>query len=593
MSQPQRQPLNIQPGLYTLETDVDSISRWKDGDKIRFYRGMPQKLGGWQKNGSQTFLGKARTAIDWLSLRFEKFIALGTHLKLYVWNGGDFSDITPLRSTDALTDPFTTTNGSTTVSVEHVAHGALDGDYVTYSGATAVGGVTIDGEYQLTYVDDDHYTITHSAAAGSSATGGGSVSAEYQVHVGRERTMVYRGWGAGPWSGGTWGTPRSVTNFLTMARIWSLSNWGEDLIACYRNGGIYLWDSSAGTGTRAATISGAPSTAVSVFVSEENRQLVVLGAHDGSNDDPMLIRWSASEDYSDFTPTDLNTAGRKRLDKGNELYGRVGVKNGNLIFSDAWIWLMTFDGPPYTFGFLPLGDSGGIRSPNAMKELGGNAYWMGKQDFFIYDGGSPRVLPCDVLNHVFDDFNQDQSALVFAGANRAFGEIWWLYPSANSNECDRYVAYSTVENHWTFGTLGRTVYVADSKIFANSYALGTDGYLYDHDFGVDDDGAGMEVHLESGDIMLSPGGEDMMHLSGAIPNFKRLTGEISLVLKGRREAQDPDQFSTPAQTITSSTKKVSPRMRARQIAVRIESSGVGDDFRMGRWRVLIQPDGKK
>lgn len=586
--------LNIAPGLNTLETDRGARARWKNGDKVRFWRGMPQKIGGWQKNGSNTFTGIARSAIDWLTLAVEKFIGFGTHLKLYVWKGGAYYDITPIRSTDTLgTDPFSTTDTETEVGVEHVGHGGLVGDFVTYSGAAAVGGITISGEYQITtVVDADNYTITHGSAATSTATGGGAVvEAVYQIHVGAESTTAGYGWGASTWSASTWGTARSVTNFLNIARIWSLDNWGEDLIACPREGGIYLWDASVGTGTRAAAISGAPSTARAIFVSEENRHLVVLGAHDGSADDPLLVRWSTSEDYTVFTPSDLNTAGEKRLDGGNELYCRVETRGESLIFSDTIFWSMTFEGPPYTFGWKNLGPNGGIRSPNAAIELDGRVFWMGEQDFFVYDGAK-RVLPCEVLNHVFDDFNATQSAKVYAGVNRKFGEVWWLYPSANASDCDRYVIYNALEDHWSFGTLARSLYVGDSNIFNNPYAVGQDGYLYDHEYGVNADGGALGSSLESGDIEIGEG-EEMIDISGAIPDFKRLEGSVDVTLKGRRYPQDSDQYSGAVETITSATKKISPRMRARQIALLVESDAIDDDWRMGQWRVELRAHGKQ
>lgn len=587
-------PVKILPGLHTLQTDRGEVGRWKDGDKVRFWRGMPEKIGGWQKSGSATFVGKARKGMDWLTLAVEKIIGLGTHLKLYVWKGAVFYDITPIRATSTINNnPFAMTSGSAVVTVTDTAHGAGEGDYVTYSGASAGAGITISGEYAITeVVDADTYKITHTANATSSASGGGaSVVAAYQISVGAESSIANSGWSAGGYGTGTYGTPRSVTNFLTYARLWSLDNWGEDLIACPRGGGIYAWDASTGTGTRAAAISGGPATAKAIFVSDEDRHLVVLGAHDGSVSDPMLVRWSDTEDYTTFTATETNTAGDKRLDGGNELYTGIKVNGGRLILSDSFAWLMTFDGPPYTYGFRSLTANGGILSPNAVAEKDGRGYWMAKRGFKVYDG-TVRDLPCDVLNHVYDDINDEQNLKVYAGVNQSFGEVWWLYPSAESTECDRYVLYNEPENLWSFGTIDRTVFVGDSKIFSSPYAAGTDGHLYNHETSVNADGVAMEAYLESGDLEISPG-DSLMKVKGMVPDFKRLTGAVSVILKGKRYPQAAEQMESASEMVTSSTERISPSMRARQIAILVECNDADADFRMGEWRVELRAHGRR
>ena len=585
----------IAPGIYTINTARGAINRWKSGNKVRFWQGLPQKIGGWAKSGSTTFLGKARGVVDWQSLAVQKIIGLGTHLKLYVKIGSTYSDITPLRESGTLgTDPFAMTNTSTTVTVTDTSHGNLVGDYVHFAGASAAAGITVDGEYTVVTVPNDNsYTITHSSAATSTTSGGGAaVTYQYEIHIGAVDSIAGTGWGAGGWGESTWGTARSVSDFLALARIWSLDTWGEDLIACPRNGGIYRWDTSTGVGTRAAVISGAPTTARAVFVSTENRHLVALGAHDGSADDPLLIRWCSSEDYTTWTATATNTAGDKRLDSGNEIYCGVKTAKEHLIYTDAALYIMSFDGPPYTFGFSYVGPNGGLAGPNAAKEMDGKVYWMGKGNFYVYDG-TIRVLPCEVLNHVFDDINTVQYAKVFSGSNREFSEIWWLYCTAAATECDVYVIYNTVENHWSVGTLARTVFVGDSDTFSTPYAAGTDGYIYDHEFGVDDDANGaMSVSLASGDIDIGDG-EYMMQVTRAVPDFVTLTGSVSMTLNGKEYPGSSETVSSEAQTITSTTKYVNPRVRARQISISLSSSAVSDNWRMGTIRLNLVAHGKK
>ena len=555
---------------------------------MRFWKGFLEKIGGYQKNGTNTFTGKARSAKDWQTLALQKLIALGTHLKLMLWDGGTYYDITPIRLTATLgANPFSMTNTSTSVSVTHTAHGGLAGDYVTYSGASAGGGITINGEYTITSVTDaDHYVITHSAPATSTTTGGGaSVSAAYQIHVGIAASLPGYGYGASTYGASTYGTARSTTNFLTLARLWSLDTWGEDLIACPRDGGIYVWDATSGASTRAVVIGGTcPTTAKSVFVSEQNRQLVVLGP-DG---DLLRVKWSANEDYTDFTATASNTAGSKLLEGGTELLCAVKTKRETVIFTQSILWAMHFDGPPYTFSFEPMGSTNGIRGPHAAKEHDGKVYWMGKADFWVYDSAI-NLLTCDVLPTVFDDIDDTQGHLIYAGANQEKNEIWWLYPSNGASECDRYVLFNVVDKTWAFGTLARTVFVGDSKTFNNVYALGPDGYLYDHEYGVNADGAAINAYAETGDMEITPG-DQVMIVDKVVPDFAELSGTLSLTLKGRKYPKG-EQLSKGPYSVTSATEHLDVRITARQIAIKLEVSATDANFRVGTLRINVEPDG--
>lgn len=594
-------PLNIAPGFFTLKTDRGANGRWKDGDKVRFHNALPQKIGGWQRSGTTTHTGKVRGVTDWQTLAFEKFIGAGSNLKLQLWKGGAIYDITPIRKTvnPMGNNPFATTNGSSTVTVTDVAHGALDGDYVHFSGAAAFNNVTIDGEYVLTWVDVDHYTITAGTVANATSSGGGAVVvAQYEINVGAEDSTYGLGWGAGPWGSSTWGTPRTLSNFLTMARIWSLDQWGEDLIANPRGAGIYLWDASVGTGTRAAAIAGAPSTARSILVSPEGQHLVALGANSGTADDPLLIRWSSSGDYTSFTASPSNSAGSKRLNTGNEILCGVKGNKEILVFTDSHVWRMAYVGPPYTFDFKSLGQHGGMRGPNAVVEVNGVLYWMGEKNFYYYDGAVDE-LPCDVWPTIFDNndpnspgINFVQRAKTFAGFNREFGEIWWLYCSESSTEVDRYVIYNVFEKLWYFGTIARTVYVGDSDIFSTAFAVGTNGYLYDHESGDDSDGAAMTATLDSGDIEIGDG-DFLMQIGMLVPDFKVLTGSISLTVTTKKWPHRAATQSKGPYAITSSTEFLNPRIKGRQVSLGFESNAVGDHWRMGTFRIGLQQHGRK
>lgn len=586
--------LEILPGLSTVQTDRGSKGRWKDGDKVRFHKGMPQKLGGWVKAEEDGFLGVCRALLDWQSLASEKLMALGTNQRLYVYTGGAFSNITPYSSTGTFANnPITTVNGSAVVTIAHIAHGRNQGDYVDISGASAVGGITISGEYSVTaVVNSDSYTITHSAPATSAATGGGAaVSYSYELGIGQESSTYGTGWGSGSWSELTWGTPRTVSSFLSSARIWSLDTWGEDLVGCPRGGGIYLWDTSVGVSSRAAVIAGAPETAKAVFVSPENQHLVALGAHSGVSSDPLLIRWSSSENYGDWTPSSINSAGAKRLNTGNEIMCGVKANKEILIFTDSHLWTMVFVGPPNVFAFGVAGQNGGIRGQNAAREYNGVVYWMSEKDFYYYDG-APKELPCDVWPTVFDNINFVQRGKTFAGVNRQYGEIWWFYCSAGSSEVDRYVTYNVDERAWSFGTMARTAYVGDSSIESVPYGTSPDGYLYDHETGVDADGAAMEATLESYDIEIG-NGEMLAHVGMMVPDFKVLTGSISLSLSAKKYPHSQSPSSSTTVTITQDTEYINPRIKGRQVSMSFRSSALGDDWRFGTMRAGVRGHGKK
>lgn len=587
--------LPIKPGIFADGTprDVGRMGYWKDGDKVRFFAGQPQKLGGWTRGAEDpTFTGIARGSIDWRTTRSEVLLAIGTHLKLYVWSGGTYYDITPLRDSGNLTDPFTTTIGLATVSVADISHGLLAGDYVHFSGASAVGGLTIDGEYTVTSVtNSNEYVITAASNATSSAgPGGGTVAYEYEIHVGQPDSIAGLGWGAGAWGALTWGTPRSVTDFLSQARTWQMEQWGEDIIVNPRQGGIYVWDSSAGTSFRATVISQAPTTAKGILVSPEDRHLIALGAHDGSLDDPLLIRWCDQENYTDWTPTLTNTAGSKRLDTGNEILCAAKVRGEHLIFTDSALFSMNFVGPPDTFGFRTLGDNGNLVGPLAVHVFEGVAYWMGDQDFFMYDGVT-RVLDCTVTSAVFDDFNKVQRAKIYCGVNRDFREVWWLYPSAGSDECDSYVIYNIQDKLWSYGTLARTMLIGDSDVFNYAYGTGTDGYLYTHEEGTDDYTQAMDAYIVSGGIEVAPSGGDIMHISKMIPDFKVLTGSVDVTFSGKKYPQSTETQDSGPHNITEATEFINPRVRCRQISVRVESNDLGDDWCMGTLRVDLLPHG--
>ena len=585
---------DVQPGLYTIQTPRSSVQRWKDGDHVRFHKGLPEKMGGWLKADTDQFLGLCRKLFDWQGHDTSKHICISTNQRLYIFKQGVISNITPIDESGTLgTDPFTMVDTEADVTVADVAHTRNQGSYVTFAGASASNGITINGEYVVKSVTDaDSYVITHSSAATSSGSGGGaSVTYSYELNIGLASSVFGYGFGAGFWSRGGWGDARLTSTFLQRALVWSLDKWGENLLACPRGGKIYVWDLSTGVGTRAVVIAEAPITCSVMFTSPENQHLVALGAHTGVDPDPLLIRWCSSEDYTDWTASAINSAGQKRLDTGNEIIGYVKANKETMIFTDNWLWAMSFTGPPLHFAFNPIGHNGVIRGQNGMCEYDGIVFWMSEKDFYYYNG-SVSIMNCDVWNKIFEDINDIQRIKTFCAVNRLFGEVWWFYCSSGASENDRYVVYNVSEKHWTYGSMSRTYYVGDSSLQAVPYAAGADGYIYNHETGVDDDTAAMDVRLESYDFEIGQGREKT-HVTRMIPDFKRLTGSINLTLLAKEYPQSVETQTSEVINIVSSTEYINPHVSGRQVSMKFESSTIGDDFRMSVFRAEVGTHGRQ
>lgn len=580
--------IKFRPGIYTDETDrgVGTLGFWKASDKVRFRHGLPQTIGGWEAvNTASSMQGVARGAVDWVSTRLERFVAFGTHLKLYVWLSETFYDITPVRASSTINNnPLATTDGSAVVTVTDTTHGATTGAFVTLSGATAVGGITVAGEYQVTVLTVDTYTITHSSSATSTTSGGGAaVVAAYQINPGKSTSEVYPGWGSGMWGNGAWS---AIASSITHARTWTLETWGEDLIATHYNGSIYLWDSSGGVTSRATLIAGAPTNNKAVSMSLESRHLIALGA----GGDPLMIQWCDAEDYTDWTSTVTNTAGGWRVDQGSQLLRAIKLRDQHLVFTDSAVYTMQYVGPPYVFSIKSAGGKG-CMGPNASVAYLGVGYWMGVSNFYTYDG-TVNTIECPVYSHVFGDINERQKFKCYAAANSQYDEVWWLYCSAASDEVDRYVVFSTVERHWAVGTISRTLLVGDSDVLDYPYAIATDGQMYYHEKGTSAAGEALSAYVTSGDVEIDASGEQFMHVSKFIPDFKTLDGEVTITLTAKRYPQDT-ATRTSATTVDESVSFFNPRLRGRQLSVKFASNATDASWRVGVPRIDVKPHGRR
>ena len=474
------QKLQFKPGLNRDQTNYTNEGGWNNCDKIRFRSGYPQKIGGWLRYGTFVVAGICRQVFNWITTASDNYLALGTSKKLYIEAGQILNDITPIRATfttPATDNCFTTVNGSKTVTVTINSHGALDGDYVTFSGAVAVGGVTapnLNTEFIVDQVTTNTFTITVATAATSSTSGGGSaITAAFQISVGNAIASIGYGWGAGTWSRGAWGSG-NPTPVVNVQRDWFLQNFDNDLVANIRNGAIYYWQYSGGVSTRATllsatTISGVapadvPTEAMQILVSQNDKHLLAFGCtpFGGGAADPLLIRFATQDQPNVWTPLVTNSAGFLRVSRGSAIVCAVATRQEILVFTEGTLNSLQFLGTTDVFGLQELADNISILSPRAVVTVNNTAYWMGHDKFYAY-GGRVETLPCTLRNHVFQNLNYEQADQIVSGTNEGWNEVWWFYPTADSNINNAYVIYNHLEKIWYYGTIDRTAW-SDSSL---------------------------------------------------------------------------------------------------------------------------------
>lgn len=602
--------LPYQPGVVTNVPPRDAIGRFKDSNRIRWFKGLPEKIGGWVRQtlgGKVTYIGIARALHDWTSLDTQKWVAIGTNCKLYLVNNEVLYDVTPMRKASNTVDSLSVTLGSPIITVHDPDHRANEGDHITLIASAAIGGFEVNGSYDIDEViDPDTYTVTFSQNFSSTATGGGFVTVEYDVSCGLPYNGELLGYGTGVYSAGTYGTPRAVgTGVPARMRTWSLDNWGEDLVGAYSDGELYWWDRTNGPNSRAQLVSAAPTGIQRMLVNPENRHIILLGCSglDGIFD-PMRVRWCSQEDLNTWIPTQENTAGGKRLDYGSRLVTGIRSRTQNLIWTDSQLYAMQYVGAPYVFGFNPLGACK-IVGPNAAIDVNGTVYFMVFNDFMVYDG-TLRVLPCEVHTRVFGDadraiegdFDETQAEGVYCSSYMAKNEVTWFYPTRTGGI--RYVTlnYSADNPCWYFGEMTRTAYRDGQEILpgkrTNPYGV-NNGYLYLHETGKNEvEGATITPQdwwLETYDN--HAGGSDavvLMHRM--VPNFSRITGEMRMRLYLKAYPMESAYRERGPFTVSAATPTIDARAKAAQLAIRWESAGgLDEDFRMGMWQINGTPYG--
>jgi len=681
--------LTFAPGIVRDTTAYANKGGWYESNHVRFRLGFPEKIGGWQKFLTSTYLGTVREMKTWTTLQSERLLSVGTNIKYYFYYSDAFYDITPIRSTTAageatFADVASTLNGAITASAvtitltdasgfpssglikidsEEIAydgvlgnilqscvrgsngttaathsdttavfsssvlvsdtnHGAIAGAFVTFSGAVSLGGnitaTVLNTEYEITQVPSSStYFIQTSvfANASDSGDGGASVVAAYQINPGPDSVIYGAGWGAGTWGRGTWGSAASISAAGENLRLWSQDNFGEDLIANIRDGDIYYWDRSASGSITSpnrmvelSSLAGAnatPTIAKQVLVSDQSRHVLAFGC-DGEFtpgvQDPLLIRFSSQESLTDWSAASTTTtAGELRIGSGSEIVRAVETRQQILVFTDAALSAIQYLGPPFIFGLQELAYGITLIGPNAVININDTVYWMGRNQFYGFDGVI-RPFECPVLDYVFNDINEQQRAKVFASANTEFHEVTWFYPSASSSENDSYVTYNYKENIWYYGSTGRTGWV-DRGSFDYPIAAASN-YLYEHEVTNDADGAVLEAYIESSPIDVSDG-ENFSFISRILPDvsFSSSTSgspTVAFTVKMQNamgssivQSSSNNVSQTATAPIEQFTQQVFMRLRGRSMRLRIESDELGVAWRFGTPTIDVRTDGRR
>ena len=625
--------LQFKPGINRDITSYSNEGGWVDCDKVRFRQGFPEVIGGWEKYSSNTYIGTVRGLINWSALDGGDLLGLGTESKYYVEQGQQFYDVTPIRKTSTDSITFAATDGSSTITATDSNHQAVQGDFVTFSQAVSLGGLitaaVLNQEYQVdsvptantyTFTAKDTTGATVTANASDSGNGGSGVDGVYQINSGLNTGVGGNGWGAGTWGRGTWGSGATI-NVLSSLRIWTHDNFGEDLILNPRDGAIYYWDKSDGLTARAVEINTTnfvdalepPLFAKQVMVSDVDRHVIAFGTNPvfGTEQDPLLIRFSDQESLTDWSPTAENTAGDLRIGSGSEFVRAVETKREIVVITDSSVHSMQFIGSPFTFGIQPIASNTTIMGPNAAIAVEDAVFWMGRQTFYLYDGKTQQ-LPCTVKERVFFDFDYNQADKVYAGINSEFSEVIWFYTSntnslanGGTGENDRYVIFNYGENSWYYGDLSRTAFL--DRGIRNFPIASANNYLYNHEIGYSDDGAVMTSRLESSPIDIADG-DNFTFINRLIPDFtfngstaadptvnvtlqtNNFPGENYLQSELSKIDRTAVSTTVPFEQFTS---KADVRLRGRAFSLKVDCATEGVRWRLGSPRVSIRQDGRR
>lgn len=587
-------PVKIPPGVVLGSTEYEAQGRYIKAEWVRFFDGAPSKIGGWEQwnTPGEELDGIPRSILCWQDFGYNLWHAFGTSHRLWVYDQDKArTNITPIVSSGQLTNPFSTTDTDTTVNVADTAHGLVVDQWVYFDNASAVGGITIDGWYQVTaIVSADAYQIEHSSPATSTAgPGGGTVDYQYEMAEGNTSASLGGGWGLGTWGSGTWGTERASATYLTLPRYWSLDKYGQYLIAQVSDGRLYEWQ--VNTANRAALVANSPTSGLFAFVTSE-RIIVVLGA----GGDFMRVDWCDDDNNTIWTPAADNTANTRKLQEGSRLI--AGTRLGqqiNMIWSDTAAYLMQWLGNNFVYSIRVIGTNSGIMGPGAFVVVHGTAFWMSQRTFHMSNGSSVQHVPnAHDVESIFDSINEAQRHKIHAHVNLAKREVWWLYPAGDATECDRYVMVNLEDFTWGEGPLERTC--AGGRVLNGvDTILATDvtGVIYEHETGVNADGEPLDWQLETGYFDLESGGVGL-NIDGYIPDFNIQAGDIDLTWTSRDYPESSAALETVTETIAEGQDIVDLRHYGRQCKFKLSQTDVLDgNFELGLQRIEVGQSGSR
>ena len=612
------QKLVFRPGIRRDLTSLAQEGGWYACDKVRFRGEFPQKIGGWQKISDAFYLGICRSLMVWRILANFIYTGVGTHLKFYVEFNNQYNDITPIVRTKVIaTNAFTTTSGSKEVVVNDVAHGAITDAFVIISGTTAaVGGVPatdFNGEFRVKYLTDNTYSIFVATTATSTATGAGATF-NYLLNPGLDIVLFGYGWGVAQWGQYAWG--EGLLNSFPNLRIWTQVPYGQDLIFGPKLGAIYHFTPDAdplvfSRGVLLSSLPGASSVPLYQFdmvMAQSARILVVFGTNPFANTifDPLLVRWSDAGNPLEWAPSITNQSGEYVLPSGSTIVKATQSRQEIVIFTNTAVYTMQYIGAPIVFAFVQQADNISIVGPNATASANGVVWWMGVDKFYAFDG-RVQTVECPLLDHVFKNINTQQAQQVVAGTNEGFDEVWWYYCSAGATAPDRYVIYNHTTHLWSYGTLTRTAWV-DSPFKDGPLAATTIQNLVTHEIGIDDVSTDTSLpivsYIESADFDIGDG-DHLAYVRRILPDltFVGSTASVPAVTMTVYTKNDPGAglnanenlpvYRTATIPVAQWTPEIWFRDRGRVMNIRIDSTGVGVQWKMGTPRLDVRPSGRR
>ena len=620
------QKLQFKAGINQDVTNYSNEGGWYECDKVRFLNGYPEKIKGWQQNGTYTLDGTCRALFGWVTSFTDNFLAIGTNSKVYIDVGENLNDITPIRATSEANNIFAATDGSSTIVVTSSSHGAATGDFVTFSDAASLGGnITanvLNQNYKITRIDSNSYSIsakdvdgnTVTANSSDSGNGGTSTVQTFEITAGNGTVEYGYGWGTSTWGRLTWGSG-SLQPVIFPLTVWFFDNFNNDLIMNVNTdgkGAIYYWargsvvDPTNVIATRAVLLSSrsnasdVPDEVGQIMMSQVDRHLLAFGStpFGGGDFDPLLIRFANQNEPENFTPSSLNSAGFLKVSSGSKIVTAFRTRQEILVFTEMSLHSLQFLGTTDVFGLSELETNISIASPRSVAGASNVVYWMGSDKFYLYNG-KVNTLPCPLRDLVFNNINFDALPYVYAGTVETHNEIWWFYPSKNSSINDSYITYNYAENLWFYGSLNRSAWL-DSNLRQFPQAVG-DNFVYNHEIGNDADGSAMSAFITSSDFDIGDG-EKFTLVKRIIPDVS-FTGSnaseptVKMTVKPRNfpgstysVEQDKNVIET---SVNVFTEQVFLRARARQMGFKISSDSLGTTWKLGSPRLDGKPDGRR